>query len=610
MPLEEEVVGFFNHIPRQIADRLRNEEFLPVTDMSDDDQVIRIVRKKPFECVIAKDEMIRQVLTSDLLKKHLGRYYLHPSLVESLMSGEMSLKLLTSLGVHLLDLADIVEILKTVFSSASVSHLSDTRQTAKWLVVLHHCFSNNSYSLQQEDKFLKQIKDIEFIPVLRYDYESNTMKNCLMSLNKCSVFFPNEKTASPTATSCKLVDSLEKDLNILDTESLLCLDQFKNAQIISILKTLGVMSIEPKSLIENHILKVFSDQSLLETRLKHHNEMLVLYLIYLSENFSFVQFNMNKVRDLVLIKTDHGFKKVLVQNDDDTESESSSDRCLIYLTSLYGNKYDLKGMFPSYAANFCFVDSIYLDKMLELKETTKSKKKTQIGGGDQPMLAWRKFFISLGLNDLFTPGVKLTQQETNQVESIYVRDYECPVTSWYLSQVETRELTTEFMKELTSLYRLIEENWQASSFAPRPLGSYKTKSIITSTKSRENSSDSSYFSQLKSTKWILAETHEYRFNSVENKVELESSKSVELPQNVYLKEQIFLHLYGLRVPYVMSAPHFKEPGSLSRDLMFKFEFNLISFLTQFNEWCQTAAQEGYFIVSIGQMRNIYLYLGI
>lgn len=104
--------------------------------------------------------MIREVLTSDLLQHHLSRYYLHPSLIAESSEDHhyhnyhTHLKsLLIQLGVHELTLPDIIDILKSALLSTSTHH--DITTTAKWLVVLYHCFnSGNHYSMQQEEQFL------------------------------------------------------------------------------------------------------------------------------------------------------------------------------------------------------------------------------------------------------------------------------------------------------------------------------------------------------------------------------------------------------------------------------------------------------------------------
>ena len=102
--------------------------------------------------VIDDSAAIQEVLTSDLLQTYLGRYYLHPAL---LSPDEVHLKsLLIQLGVHQLDLSDIVDILKSALLSTTAANF-DSATTAKWLVVLYHCFNSaNQYSMQQEELFL------------------------------------------------------------------------------------------------------------------------------------------------------------------------------------------------------------------------------------------------------------------------------------------------------------------------------------------------------------------------------------------------------------------------------------------------------------------------
>lgn len=148
IPLNEEIVGFFQNVPSQIVDLLRNEELMPVIGTNSNETLW----KKPFECVIIQgmDEFVRQVLTSDLLKKYLGRYYIHSSLLDN----EISLKVLTNLGVKLLGVNDLIEILKSVFSdkqgligAESSLDFTEIKTTAKWLVVLQHCLSGNIFSI-------------------------------------------------------------------------------------------------------------------------------------------------------------------------------------------------------------------------------------------------------------------------------------------------------------------------------------------------------------------------------------------------------------------------------------------------------------------------------
>lgn len=54
VPLEDEIVGFFQHIPRQVAELLRQEAFLPAVGAN-----MEIVWRKPFECVLIKGSVIK-----------------------------------------------------------------------------------------------------------------------------------------------------------------------------------------------------------------------------------------------------------------------------------------------------------------------------------------------------------------------------------------------------------------------------------------------------------------------------------------------------------------------------------------------------------------------
>ena len=231
--------------------------------------------KKPFECVLIQglDDFVRQVLTSELLKKHLGRYFLHPRLITS---GLVDLKVLTNLGVRILDINDLIAILKSVFSMSTPAQMNTSNKeldfsqistTARWLVVLQHCLGSK-YSVQQEEAFINQIKQLPLIPVIRHGRQQ------LVSLSSCAVFFSYQVTkhynklfgVKSAVTRSLVQDHLESDLCLLDADSLLCFDELKNSQIVSILKLLGVKAIQPKEIIENHICTVLTDQNELTKR--------------------------------------------------------------------------------------------------------------------------------------------------------------------------------------------------------------------------------------------------------------------------------------------------------------------------------------------------------
>ena len=111
--------------------------------------------------------------------------------------------------------------------------------------------------------------------------------------------------------------------------------------------------------------------------------------------------------------------------------------------------------------------------------------------------------------------------------------------------------------------------------------------------------ESTFFKNLKSTKWILAEYTEFKEKSDGYLVSSKDYK-FEAPSNIYIKEQIFLRYYGMLVPY--SLEPFNSRCSLINDLNFKTEFNINEFIIQFQKWTEL---ESKFYASISQMKNIY-----
>jgi hypothetical protein len=518
--------------------------------------------------------------------------------------------------VRELSLKDVLDILKTVFSTAT-EDFKNIRTTAQWLLVLYHCLNN--YSLQQEEQLLKQLKQLEFIPILRYG------KKEMVSLEKCNVFFPTSKLVNPTIkhSKNKIFSLIERELNLLDVESLLCLDQLKNAQVVSLLKNLGVKQIEPKEVIEFHIIDAFMKNQSSE-------ETLILYIIYIHECFnSLSQSNLDTLKDHMLLMTNKGLKRL---------SET------IFLTPTYGNKYDLKLIFPSY--DWCLIDSIYFKRSIELKsadiDTCESPSKTKQNKQQQHqqnlntktdqnqfMLSWRKFLICLGLTDIFTPKPvqkKLKSSELNDTiysahaellpiitdDECYVfNDFECHVFSYYMSLVDKidNDVPRPLIEQLTNLYRIIEENWDLGfklntfkyvSVHVEFIKQQTQSKILNGSKFvKERFCETIYFRNLKTKKWICAESSEYSdVQALTTRIILAS------PSDCFVKEQVFLRIYGVHlVWYAHTSPRNKDdPYSLSRDLKFKFEFEIAEFLSLFKKWINS---QTFFYASIAQMKNIY-----
>ena len=249
-----------------------------------------VLWKRPFECVSA-DTYVREVLTSDLLKTHLGRFYIHPDLITT------SPKLLTRLGIRQITSSDLLEVLKSTFSSAT--NFTDSKTTSKWLLVVDHCLSGRS--IQQETSFLAQLKKLSFLPIHN--------ETSLASLELNTVFFPDIKNLKKTS---------KLNLKILDIEKLMNLDPVSNAKITELLKNLGIKSIEPREVIEHHIIPSLKSND-------PNPDLFMPFLNYIFDNWLInSNIDLAQIKQVVRVKTNKGFKLLFDQN--------------IYLTPNYGNK--------------------------------------------------------------------------------------------------------------------------------------------------------------------------------------------------------------------------------------------------------------------------------
>ncbi len=99
---------------------------------------------------------------------------------------------------------------------------------------------------------------------------TNGQSSELVSISTLSraIFFSQKTTQEYITSSSNSIENtqamlnaammIEADMSIVDSEVLLSYDPNKNAQIISVLRLLGVSSFVPKEVIERHIYPVLS----------------------------------------------------------------------------------------------------------------------------------------------------------------------------------------------------------------------------------------------------------------------------------------------------------------------------------------------------------------
>ena len=203
----------------------------------------------------------------------------------------------------------------------------------------------------------------------------------------------------------------------------------------------------------------------------------------------------------------------------------------------------------------------------------------------------------------------LLQLITND-ECYVFSDFDCDVFNHYMDLAKNvkNDVSRSIIEELRNLYRVIEDNWDQGlklntfkyvSVHVEFAKSEHSKSLNGSKFIREKLCETIFYRNLKNKKWICAELSEYNESQKMN-----TRIVLALPSDCYVKEQVFLRIYGIHlVCYAHSIPRNKDdPYSLGRDLKFKFEFDIAEFLNLFKKWINCKSP---FYASISQMKNIY-----
>uniref|UniRef100_A0A3Q2G8V1 Wu:fj29h11 n=1 Tax=Cyprinodon variegatus TaxID=28743 RepID=A0A3Q2G8V1_CYPVA len=208
IPLPDEVLDFFKPVAGQIIQLLKGRAFLG-----------EVVYKLPSQVAVCQDAVIRDVIGSDELERHLSLSYLHPGL-----SPPPPASLLTNMGVRYLRGADVT----TVTTAMAKELEGGLRQLARLLVCN---FRAIEHGYGEAESILQNLRELTIIPLA---------DGRVVALSAESVFFPPE---------------LYKDLSMVPPTLLNCLDPLESQQVRELLKRLGVHEMEPQELLEQHIYK-------------------------------------------------------------------------------------------------------------------------------------------------------------------------------------------------------------------------------------------------------------------------------------------------------------------------------------------------------------------
>uniref|UniRef100_A0A3B3CPC6 Wu:fj29h11 n=1 Tax=Oryzias melastigma TaxID=30732 RepID=A0A3B3CPC6_ORYME len=225
IPLPDEVLDFFKPVAGQIIQLLKGKAFLPTHG--------GVVYKLPSQVAICQDAVIRNVISSEELEKHLSLSYLHPDL-----SPTPPTSLLTQLGVRYLRGSDV-----TTVTTAMTKELVKAGGLHKGLARLLVCnFRAMEHGFGDAESILQNLKDLPIIPLA---------DGSVVTLNGEGVFFPVEETK--TKKKKAQVSALYRDVSVVHPSLLSCLEPLQSQQVRELLKRLGVHELKPQELLDQHI---------------------------------------------------------------------------------------------------------------------------------------------------------------------------------------------------------------------------------------------------------------------------------------------------------------------------------------------------------------------
>nr|KAG5712633.1 hypothetical protein BaRGS_029688 [Batillaria attramentaria] len=284
VPLEDEILDFFKPVATQILQRLRAFHCIPVAT-SATGKKDAIEWKLPSQTVMVQDSLLLEVISPELLQRHLGLHYLHRD-----AAAMLSPLLARSLGVETITSDHLVQIGRSLASSWG-DHAGEDEvvQIAKWLA----CVYRSMDDFQENSTLISALQAMRVIPL---------STGQLVSLDQVTVFMfsdsgHTEKPAGPGKRDALSV--LRQDLRVVHGHLMATRDNEVNSQ-------------------------------------KKDRAVLVSYLVYIKEqrarNDSLV--NMDELKSVARVLTNQGLKNPATDT--------------VHFTPAYGISLDLQRQLPGH----------------------------------------------------------------------------------------------------------------------------------------------------------------------------------------------------------------------------------------------------------------------
>ncbi|XP_036073145.1 protein NO VEIN isoform X3 [Oryzias melastigma] len=558
IPLPDEVLDFFKPVAGQIIQLLKGKAFLPTRDSDGG-----VVYKLPSQVAICQDAVIRNVISSEELEKHLSLSYLHPDL-----SPTPPTSLLTQLGVRYLRGSDVTTVTtamtKELVKAGGLHKEQNIRQLARLLVCN---FRAMEHGFGDAESILQNLKDLPIIPLA---------DGSVVTLNGEGVFFPVEETKTKKKKAqgqTGAVSALYRDVSVVHPSLLSCLEPLQSQQVRELLKRLGVHELKPQELLDQHIYPTIKNN-----KWKSKPEAVVVsYLVFIKHHSASSQ----EYADMAVpVLTSRGLLC------------SATER--VHFSKEYRNM-DLHETLPG--CDWTLVSPCYVET-------------------DGDVEGWRELLSRLGVRD----GLILRKERrTLTAEELARSPWSAESASWDLSAAQdcvledypceefgilaTAQLPgSEQLQQRMALLQLLEANWDSGHLYSQ----FLTAQVIDSNGRPIRNTKSSFHHLLCSLEWIPA----YQQQEGE-----QLEKTFLRPGSVYLSLPEVTSLLGTHVFYVDL-----NSSGFSRALGIRETISVEVLIQYLKDWCtkplaqnqeqhpEQESEGASFTTTVQHIYNVYSYL--
>ncbi|KAK7114721.1 uncharacterized protein [Littorina saxatilis] len=566
VPLEDEILDFFKPVATHVLQKLRATPCMPVVSASAGNKAT-IQWKLPSQTVMVQDSLVREVISPELLERHLGLHYVHRD-----VAAMLSPLLTRSLGVESITSDHLIQVGRSLVAAwGDTVGEDDVTQIAKWLA----CVYRSMDDFQENSTLISTLRGMKVIPL---------STGQLVSLDEVTVFMLSDAGASsdkPAPGKRDPLSVLRQDLQLVHGGLTATGDNEVNSQVSKLLLKLDIKQLSAQDIVHHHILPILrSDQWQ-----KKSMPVLVSYLVYIKEqrgrNNSLI--NMEELKAVARVLTNHGIKNPATEN--------------VHFSPGYGVGLDLRKHLPGY--DWTLLDEQYLP------------------ASRAEVPSWQEFFSLLGVAKFLIvrqEEVKVKREEIDKTpwapmkamwpasqHTYLIQDYVCEELQQLVSNNTVPHAHKDQMK---TLFTLLDSQWDSHyvKYSTTKLQSGSSDAVL------NDSIPSSFAIALQTLRWLPGV--ESVVGSAAGVWRVEETETLLPPSLLYVPDPQIKQLLAHTAHYL--AVNTSNTSSFIRFLRVKTTLDKSVVRDALVEWGKrdpkTPNEPAIFCTSLMHMKHVYNYL--